>query len=177
MNRLVRFDRLGTPRFLTLSCYHRRRLLARESVIRLFLSELDTIRHKYELKLYGYVVMPEHVHLVVLPPLELTLSKAIGELKSRSARTMLAFLRDWTDQPTDELLVSRDGKTKMVFWQRRYYDHNCRSVDTLREKIVYCHQNPVNRGLVSDPANWQWSSYNAWKGVSSVPIVIDTFER
>jgi putative transposase len=44
------------------------------------------------------------------------------------------------------------------FWQKRCYDHNCRTNETVLENIKYCHKNPVTRGLVKDPGDWQWSA-------------------
>jgi hypothetical protein len=60
--------------------------------------------------------------------------------------------------------------------QRRCYDNNCRTSERVREKIEYCHNNPVVRKLVSAPGQWQWSSYNWYIGKRDVPIRIDTFE-
>ena len=59
-----------------------------------------------------------------------------------------------------------------MFWDKRCYDHNCRSPQTVVEKIRYCHNNPVTRGLVSDPAEWKWSSYNAQLGRPDVPLTV-----
>ena len=44
------------------------------------------------------------------------------------------------------LAVTRRGEVRLVFWQARYYDHNCRTPETVKEKIVYCHKNPVTEG-------------------------------
>ena len=68
MPRLRHFDNLNTARFITFSCYHRYRLLTDSSLIGTFVNELDRIRTRWCLKLFGYVIMPEHVHLVLLPP-------------------------------------------------------------------------------------------------------------
>ena len=73
-----------------------------------------------------------------MPPDGLKLGLVIGELKSRMAKEFFA----------DSGHQSREPR---VYWQRRCYDHNCRSPETVREKINYCHTNPVKRGLVSEP--------------------------
>jgi putative transposase len=120
--------------------------------------------------------MPEHVHLVLWLPDTVQLGVVIGQLKSLSARRMLPILQSQRRIPLDRLKVSRNGKTYLTFWQKRCYDHNCRSVEFVREKIEYCHKNPVTRGLVNDPSEWRWSSFNWYAGCNDVPIAMDELE-
>lgn len=176
MPRLRHIDDLNTTRFVTFSCYHRFRLLTDTAVIQTFLSQLDGIRNQYQLKLYGYVIMPEHVHLVVHPPNGVGLGRVIGELKSRSARSMLPQLHQNRSRSTTRLTVNRRGEVRLAFWQARCYDHNCRTVETVKEKIVYCHKNPGARGLVTDPGDWMWSSYNWYEGRTDVPLAVDEID-
>jgi hypothetical protein len=63
-----------------------------------------------------------------------------------------------------------------VFWQKRCYDHNCRSSDVVKEKIIYCHNNPVKKGMVREPGEYRWSSYNWYQGKSDVPLAMDDYE-
>ena len=160
-------------RFVTFSCYHRFRLLTSPAVIQVFLDELDGVRSRHSLRLFGYVIMPEHVHLVLWPPDRLKLGVVIGQLKSLSARRMLPLLQNRRGSTLDRLEVKRGGENRIAFWQIRCYDHNCRTPETVREKIVYCHKNPVVRGSVSDPADWRWSSFNWYAGREDVPISMD----
>ncbi|MBU0983419.1 MAG: transposase [candidate division Zixibacteria bacterium] len=176
MTQLRHYDNLGTARFVTVSCYHRYRLFSNAVVIRLFLEELDQIRSRYDLRILGYVVMPEHVHVVVWPLDGLAFGRVVGELKSRSARAILAHLRTESTRPLDRLSVTRDGEKRTVFWQRRCYDHNCRTPEAVREKINYCHMNPVKRGLVRSPCDWRWSSFNWYEGKRDVPLDVDEWE-
>jgi putative transposase len=173
MTRLRHYDHLGTARFVTFSCYHRFRLLTSTPIIQAFLDELAAVRDRYRLKLYGYVIMPEHVHLVLWPPDSVRLGVVIGQLKSLSARRMLPLLRIQRGVPLDRLEVRRDGEGRLAFWQARCYDHNCRTSDIVREKIEYCHKNPVVRGLVNSPEEWRWSSYNWYTGCQDVPLSMD----
>ena len=173
MTQLRHFDHLNTARFVTFSCYHRFRLLASPPVIRVFLEELDGVRNRHGLKLHGYVVKPEHVHLVLWPPDAVKLGVVIGQLKSLSARRMLPILRAQRGTTLDRLEVRRNGESRLVVWQIRCYDHNCWTPEIVREKIKYCHKNPVVRGLVSDPGAWRWSSYNWYVGCTDVPITMD----
>jgi putative transposase len=173
MTQLRHFDHLNTARFVTFSCYHRYRLLTSTPVVETFLDEIQSARNRHGVKLYGYVIMPEHVHLVVWPPDSVKLGVVVGQLKSLSARRMLPLLRAERGRTQDRLAVCRNGETRLAFWQVRCYDHNCRTPEIVREKIEYCHKNPVVRGLVNDPSDWRWSSYNWYAGCTDVPISMD----
>ncbi|MEK7775476.1 MAG: transposase [Candidatus Zixiibacteriota bacterium] len=170
---LKHFDNLNTGRFVTFTCYRRQKLLTAPSVICVFLHALDDARKKYHFRLYAYVIMPEHVHLVMHPLDGTLLGPLIGEIKSKSGAKIVA---DSLIQLPDNCSVERSGQTRWVFWQPRCYDHNCRTPETALEKINYCHNNPVKRGLVAEPGDWRWSSYNWYIGKRDVPIEIDEFE-
>ena len=127
MTRLRHFDKLGTGRFVTFSTYRRHQLLKRNAIASLFVKALDQIRSRHTLRLWGYVVMPDHVHLVMLPCENkggVSLGRIVGELKSVSARAILTYLR--TEKKIDLGNLTRSDES-ISFWQRRCYDHNCRS--------------------------------------------------
>jgi putative transposase len=104
---------------------------------RLFELALDHIRYRYNLLVAGYVVMPEHVHLLVSEPRRGSLARFVQALKLSVA------LR----------------RPERPFWQARYYDFNVRSEEKRIEKLRYMHRNPVVRGLVAKPEDWKWSSF------------------
>ena len=123
--------------------------------------------------MYGYVIMPEHVHLVLHPPDNLKLGPMIGRVKSQSAGRIIT--EGLMKLPRACRLV-RDGSERRVFWQPRCYDHNCRTPERGIEKINYCHKNPVVRGFVGEPGQWRWSSYNWYMGETDVPLAMDEFD-
>jgi len=93
---------------------------------------------------YGYVIMHKHVHLLVNEPERPTLSDAIHYLKLSFAKRVR----------------SRKGTIESrSFWQKRYYDRNVRDEREFSMKLRYLHRNPVKRGLVTEPAEWKWSSF------------------
>ncbi|MGA2674466.1 MAG: transposase [Terracidiphilus sp.] len=134
---LIRYQQTGDFHFLTFSCYHRLAYLGSAETRDLFESALARIRKSFRLAVAGYVVMPEHVHLLVSEPREGDLSSAVRSLK------LSVSLRS-AERP---------------FWQARYYDFNVRAEDKFTEKLRYIHRNPVARGLVTRPEEWLWSSY------------------
>ena len=98
------------------------------------------VRCWYGLIVCGYVVMPEHVHLLVSEPERGTLAAALQILKQTTARR----LRPDAASP---------------LWQARYYDFNVGTDRKRIEKLRYMHRNPVKRGLAARPEDWPWSSF------------------
>jgi putative transposase len=138
---LERFHQSGDLHFITFSCRHRAPRLGPEACKEACLEALEATRVRTGIEIYGYVVMPEHVHLLISEPSIQPLSRALQGLKQGVS---------W-----------RIGKGKATepFWETRYYDFNVYSDRKLKEKLRYIHRNPVRRGLVSNPADWQWSSF------------------
>jgi len=102
-----------------------------------FERSLEAVRRRYVLRVYGYVVMPEHVHLLVSEPNRVSLDITIQALKTS---------------------VSKRATTRPL-WLPRYYDFNVFSAEKRIEKLKYMHRNPVVRGLVGRPHDWRWSSF------------------
>jgi len=125
---------------------------------------IQNARIKYGFLILGYVIMPEHVHIVILPIDGTPIGKVVGEIKSFTAR-------NWFSENPFNM-----HKVKGVFWQRRCHDHNCRTSNAVKEKITYCHMNPVRKGYVEKPEDWIWSSYNWYLGEENVPLEMDVIE-
>ena len=148
---LVRYQQTGDFHFLTFSCYRRLAYLNPAAARELFESALERIRRRYCFVVAGYVVMPEHEHLLVSEPRRGTLARVVQALK------LSVSLR----------------RPERPFWQARYYDFNVHSEEKRVEKLRYMHRNPgspahefcalgwkpVVRGLCAKPEEWKWSSY------------------
>jgi putative transposase len=117
--------------------------------------------------------MPEHVHLVMIPAVKMKMGHVIGEIKRLSSKRIHEFLLHGDNNLLPKLTVKRNGVYRFAFWQRRCYDHNIRSEESLSEKVNYCHYNPVKRGLVKDPETWEWSSYRWYQGRKDVKLEMD----
>ena len=152
---LKRYYGLGDLHFVTFSCYQRLPLLASGRRRDLFLRALETTRRKYELVVAGYVVMPEHVHLLISEPQRQNLSIALKALKQSVSRRVLRRLRT---MPNQAELFAQNARPPR-FWQARFYDFNVWSPKKRVEKLRYMHRNPVKRGLVARPELWRWSSF------------------
>ena len=141
---LVRFQESGHSHFVTFSCYDRRPYFTTPDVYDLFLQYLENMRRNFEMCVYGYVVMPEHVHLLLSEPTQAKLADAMHYLKLSFAKRLRSR------RPSDQ---------SGTFWQKRYHDRNVRDYREFTIKLRYLHRNPVKRGLVSSALDWKWSSY------------------
>jgi putative transposase len=113
----------------------------------LLVQALERTRKLYRTKVYGFVVMPEHVHLLLSEPERGTVANAMQSLKICSAKR--------GKQAMGGPHFPSVGKCG-AFWQKRYYDRNVRGKE-FTEKLKYIHRNPVRRNLVARPEGWKFS--------------------
>ncbi|MGB8262005.1 MAG: transposase [Terracidiphilus sp.] len=151
----IRYQQTGEFHFLTFSCYRRRPTPSTVVAMELFEDALERVRFRYLFVVAGYVVMPEHVHLLLNEPQRGLLSRAVQALK---------------------LSVSTRGRER-PFWQAHPYDFNVSTAEKFVEKLRYIHRNPrspahelcalgckpVRRGLVPRPEDWRWSSFRHYQ--------------
>jgi putative transposase len=155
---LKRFYGQAHLHFLTFSCYRRLPLLGSVRARNLFAKALGKAREDYGFQLIGYVVMPNHVHLLLSEPRRGTPSTVLQMLKQRVSRKMRKKRRSVAKEQLRMAFSRRDSELPK-FWQPRFYDFNVYSHKKLKEKLEYMHMNPVQRGLVQHPKEWPWSSY------------------
>ncbi|MBI5267011.1 MAG: transposase [candidate division Zixibacteria bacterium] len=158
--RLKHYDHDGRARFITFCTHKRLPILENSDLCTIVQEQLFDICRTECVDILAFVIMPDHLHAVFVPPVTMKLGLFVGEFKRQTAKTILARLREVRPQSVPELEVMRDGTVKYAVWQRRCFDRNCRSEDEVWQAVEYCHFNPVARGLVADPADWKWSSYN-----------------
>ena len=165
----------GDAHFLTFSTFQRLPLLTKEITCRWMAEAIDLSRSKNAFDLWAWVIMPEHVHLVVCPQPETKISSILATMKTSVSRRAI----QWLKLNSPEFLVQikdtqPNGKSSYRFWQRGGgYDRNLRSVRDIHEKIFYVHQNPVVRGLVSKSIDYPWSSAKSWECKVDSPLKIN----
>ncbi len=159
---LTRFHHSRQGHFVTFCCYRRRPLFTTSCCRRIFESALERVRCSYRLYVYGYVIMPEHVHLLLSEPQpgggplkpEFGLRGNSGWLCHQQTHTLADALKSLKQGIARRLLGDAEH-----FWQKRYYDFNIRDYAHFVEKLRYIHRNPVKRGLCDRPEDWEWSSF------------------
>lgn len=169
--RLKRYYGQGHLHFITCSCYHRLPLLggarARTALVRV----LAEVRRKYQFRILGYVVMPEHVHLLISEPATGTPSTVMQVFKQRVSRQLRG--KAGRRNASQLTLWNADSHTLRGFWQRRFHDFNVFTEKKTSEKLQYMHWNPVKRKLVRGPQHWAWSSFNFYWKKGSVLLEMD----
>ncbi len=166
----------GHLHFITFSCYRRFPLLASARARNLFVRVLGQVRDEYRFKLVGYVVMPEHVHLLISEPVRGTPSTVLKMLKQRVSRQLRHKPRRRVSALQRSFQFASSPEHLPQFWQKRFYDFNVWSRKKKIEKPGYMHANPVKRGLVEDPQHCPWSSYAFYQRRGEVLIEVDPVE-
>jgi len=161
---LKRFYGAEYLHFITSSCYQRRALLCSAARRDVFLRALEQVRLRYEFAVVGYVVMPEHFHLLISEPEKGNPSVVMQVLKQRFASQVLQAWR--ADSGTTQGGLWDGILEEGHVWQRRFYDF-----------VVYMHRNPVQRGLVLEPEQWAWSSFRYYAYDEPGPVLVNELRR
>src|SRR5260370_40358342 len=130
----------GNLHFIPFILNNRNPYLPAPQAASIFEHSLESTREKYHFHLHGYVVMPEHVHLLLSEPPTHPLSTVLRALKRSVSKKL----------------------PESPFWLPRYHDFNVFSPAKHREKLRSLHRNPVARSLVSTPSEYPWSSFQTY---------------
>jgi len=161
-----RYFHPGQLQYITASTYHRTPLFASPRFCREFVQVLGELRREMGFLLLGWVLMPDHFHLLIQPEPADSTSRIVQQLKQRTAFRLLAILRQNSQYPWCRRMLSQlrlpasvHSEAEYRVWQRRFYPFNVYSEKKRLEKLNYMHGNPVERHLVSSPDQWPWSSW------------------
>ena len=168
------FNDPGHAHELTFSCYQRLPLLKSERTCRWLAESIDEARANHQIDVWAYVMMPEHVHLLVCPrSAEYSIAAIRKAIKEPIARRAIEFLSTHAPGWLPRLTRRRGTRTEKLFWQSGGgYDRNITTVKALLSVIEYIHLNPVRRGLADRAARWTWSSA-AWFEGGTSPLQLD----
>ena len=151
---LKRLQNEGDLHFITFSCHQRRPYLNAPKTKQVIEDMLETLRIRHDFAILGYVLMPEHVHLLMTEPKIGTLASTLRVLKGETSKLLRG--------------------NRKHFWLPRYYDLNIFTEAKRIEKLKYMHRNPVTRELVAKPEDWPWSSFLAYATRQPCHITIET---
>ena len=150
----------GGVRFITCSCEHRLPLFLNPAIRGVFEGSLHASRLRYRFEMFAWVVMPEHIHLLLRPPPSVALARILAYIKTSVMRRVLPRWKE-LGAPILQRLVRPDGTYR--FWQKGGgFDRNIRDEQAFTKAIHYIHRNPVERDLVKRPEDWRWSSARFW---------------
>lgn len=170
------WDEPGHAHFLTYSCYHRLALLSRDRTRLWVIEAMAATRRNLDVALWAYVIMPEHVHVLLCPRRpHYEMRRILAALKRPVAAAAKAFLvqqkdRDWLER----LTVRYPTREVFRFWQPGGgFDHNVFREKTVADVVEYIHANPIRRALVALGTDWKWSSARFWEGKTDIPLAMD----
>lgn len=132
-----------------------------DSRLRILSECIDNVIDPEKYRLIAFVLMPEHVHLLIYP-LEPNpeLGRLLAAIKRPVSRQVKESLINGQNRLVETLTVQeRPGKTVFRFWQKGPgYDRNLQTEKAVMAAIDYIHLNPVRRGLCQQAREWKWSS-------------------
>lgn len=143
---------------VTLWAYGGRPIFAEPAAAKLFFRVLAALRRRLGFRLHAYVLMPDRARLILGAPGgdPLWAQITVHRLKSRIARE----------------INHRSGRAGLV-WQDADQRIAIRESREIARRAEYLHRSPVASRLASHPAEWRWSSFQAWSGSGRVPAPVD----
>ncbi|MFQ5925995.1 MAG: transposase [Terriglobia bacterium] len=161
--------------FVTARTNQRRKLFREPKLSQEFLEGLRDLRQKHAFRLYAYVLMPDHFHLVVRPS-DGDISELMKKIKSLTARKIVACLKGANKaRKLSSLRKVTTGRRRHTFqvWQDGFHTVELWSGWMIRKKIDYIHANPLRKGLVRSAKDYPWSSFSAYHGIGRAGIPLD----
>ena len=141
MPRLKDFDYSNKAVYITTKTWKNQKVFISDDRVNLIYESLDQIYNKYEFEINGFVIMPDHFHLIIVSQ-QNNLSDIMHDLKGKVASFML-----------------KQGIIKTKLWQKSFHNHVIRNDKDLIKKLNYLHKNPLRAGLVKEPALYKYSSF------------------
>jgi putative transposase len=173
----ISYDAEGEIHEYTFSTYRRQPFLTDDEFKRMFLQNLDRARKKHGFLVWAYVLMPEHVHLLI--PAQSALTKDIlSSIKQPFAKRIVAKLKNENPELLRKMVSgAKRGNSPFSFWQvGGGYDRNVHGAREAWDCIHYIHWNPVRRGLVERPEDLAWSSARFYKELPPCEFEVDRCE-
>ncbi len=166
----------GHAHFVTYSCYRRWPLLGRDRSRRWVIDALKRVRREQDVALWAYVIMPEHVHVLLHPRAgDYAMRRILAGLKRPVAQAAKTHLQA-TGQTAwlERLTVRYPSRQVFRFWQPGGgFDRNIFREKTVPAVVSYIHENPVRRGLAETSTQWAWSSARFWAGSHDSQLEMD----
>lgn len=133
----------GTSYFVTTKCWQGRRVFQVREVADVMLETLLGYRERGVYLLHEFVIMPDHIHLLITPNASTSLEKAVQFIKGGSSHR-----------------IGKLRGSKSEIWQVGFHDWTIRDGDDWNAKVQYIHENPVRARLVQRAGDWLYSSAN-----------------
>ena len=143
MSNIKRYYEENAAYFLTTTTKNRVEIFKEPKNCKILLVTIEYFKLILDFKLYGFCIMPNHLHLIIHPFGKYNFSYIMKMLKGSFARKL-------------NKINGREGK----IWQKGFYDELILNSYELLTKLEYTHNNPVKASLVTSPEEYIYSSYN-----------------
>ncbi|WP_051906914.1 REP-associated tyrosine transposase [Methylomarinum vadi] len=154
MTDIRRYPPDNQPVFITAVCHRRNPVLANDADKELLLTVMREVKAEMAFRVLAYVILDDHFHWLIRVDEKDALSRIIQSVKLR-------FSHRWKQ--------ARNIKTPTTLWQRRFWDHIIRNAEDLNRHMDYIHYNPVKHKIVTDPADYLWSSFHIHRSKGRYP--------
>jgi putative transposase len=171
------YNRPGDAHYLTFSCNHYMPLLCKERSCLWLVEAIQKAKQKYKFDIYAYVIMPDHVHIMICPKeKECRVENILAAIKNPVSRRAKQYLMDIeANELLEKLTICRGDKKVFRFWlPGGGYDKNICRMKGIEAVIEYIHGNPMRKGYVEKPTDWIWSSVRYWAGMNNIPLRMDS---
>jgi putative transposase len=155
MTNIRRYKSTNQTIFITAVCYQRIPILVNNPEKQMLLEILREVKSQLPFRLMAYVILNDHFHCLIRPEDGSDFSRIVQSIKLR-------FTHRWK--------ADHGINTPVKLWQRRFWDYVIRDTEDLHRHLAYIHFNPVKHGLVTDPADWHWSSFKAHQAKGRYPL-------
>jgi len=164
--------------FITTTAVERAHLFQRDVIKRTIADSLTYIRTAHWVNLYAFVIMPNHVHIIVRFLEGYTLATVMRDFKKYTSKQITRQYQAENSQQVLEFLRQAGGQPsaqEYKVWEEGYDARNVFSPDFLRQKVEYIHNNPCQSHwqLAERPEEYPWSSARYYLLGEPAVIVLD----
>jgi REP-associated tyrosine transposase len=157
MSQLKHRTHPGSSYFITTKCAENRSIFQIPDNAKILVDTLFQYRNQSAYQLHEFVVMPNHLHLLLTPGESISLEKCVQLIKGASSHE-----------------IHKQRHHKLEIWQKSFHDWTIRDESDWNEKAEYIRMNPVRAKLVENPGAWLFSSANKTFLIDPMPA---TFKR
>lgn len=157
-----RYRMEGSIYYITSVTYNRLKIFTQPAFVILLIDSLNYYRYQYSCKIIGYVIMPDHVHLLILPRDEKSVTDFMRDFKrftsGRIARQAKVEGKiEWLSM--FEAAGTETDRAEYKVWQDSFWEQSVYTEHFLKQKLDYIHLNPVRAGIVESAAEYPYSSH------------------
>lgn len=146
--------------FVSTNTFNREQIFLNEACCKILWDEIFIYAELYAVEVYGFVIMPDHLHILFWPKGKKTASEFMRGIKSMSAKKILKMTNGNKTEPSLTDPVMGGVPRPRQIWQSTYFDYITTSKITIQQKLEYIKQNPVEAKIVFKPKDYKWEFSN-----------------